>query len=409
MKKYNIIVLLMLMVFASIIGIKEVRADDDKLWCYYKTDDTMIRVSIKKEITWKDYKKEKLGQQPSRAVAVGYIDVAYGNINANDTEGTVANYVAGGDVYSSLKTNGRPIFTIDSYLSNYFNVTDKKTYPIQAHCPEAIVYLEDSMGSKYLAYDLETDLESQIQSQLEEHKSAIQYQGFIGKNDEYVYIGNKVEQEDYWAIYNQILSEYAGETIPLLGCDIVDADVKKFIKEIFTIISILVPIAIIGLSTYELAKAMAGSKEDEMKKAQKRLVIRLFVSILIFIVPTIVNVLFNVAQDLWEKSDYYTCDLNGESIGTVAPQKACYACGTSTHGVYHWGYELTYQNRSDCMRTDYTEEECPTPQNRKACYMCGNSRYGVFHWGSEATYGSRRDCGITSYSEEECKEKINNS
>ena len=54
-------------------------------------------------------------------------------------------------------------------------------------------------------------------------------------------------------------------------------------------IKYIIPVAVIILSTLDFIKAMAGEKDDELKKAQGRLVKRLIAAALIFLVPIIIS------------------------------------------------------------------------------------------------------------------------
>ena len=54
-------------------------------------------------------------------------------------------------------------------------------------------------------------------------------------------------------------------------------------------VHIIVPILVLALGVFDFVKAMIASKEDDMKKAQKRFIIRLVAGVLVFLAPTIVN------------------------------------------------------------------------------------------------------------------------
>lgn len=69
----------------------------------------------------------------------------------------------------------------------------------------------------------------------------------------------------------------------------------KFLKQIFQIIKILVPIIIIGLAVVDFVKAMAAQKQDEVKNAFNKLVKRLIIGAIIFVLPTLIDVLLEIA------------------------------------------------------------------------------------------------------------------
>lgn len=70
--------------------------------------------------------------------------------------------------------------------------------------------------------------------------------------------------------------------------------VMGIVKFIMRVICIIVPIVMIVLGTIDLFKAVTAGKEEEIKKKQKALITRLIAGILVFLVPTIVTVLFNL-------------------------------------------------------------------------------------------------------------------
>ena len=59
----------------------------------------------------------------------------------------------------------------------------------------------------------------------------------------------------------------------------------------------MVPIMVMTLGIFDFLKAMTASKEDEMKKAQKRFIIRLVAGVLVFLAPTIVNLIINILNN----------------------------------------------------------------------------------------------------------------
>ena len=77
--------------------------------------------------------------------------------------------------------------------------------------------------------------------------------------------------------------------------------VMGIVKLIMKVICIIVPIALIVLGTLDLFKAVTAGKDEEIKKKQKALITRLIAGVLVFLVPTIVTVLFNLlGYDSWK-------------------------------------------------------------------------------------------------------------
>lgn len=74
------------------------------------------------------------------------------------------------------------------------------------------------------------------------------------------------------------------------GCDgIINSSLKGLINKYLGYVHIIVPILVLALGVFDFFKAMIASKEDDMKKAQKRFIIRLVAGVLVFLAPTIVN------------------------------------------------------------------------------------------------------------------------
>jgi len=66
------------------------------------------------------------------------------------------------------------------------------------------------------------------------------------------------------------------------------------IKKALFYIKIAAPILVLILSTIDFVKAVIINDDDTMKKAQKKLIIRLIVAILLFLVPTILELLLDI-------------------------------------------------------------------------------------------------------------------
>lgn len=90
----------------------------------------------------------------------------------------------------------------------------------------------------------------------------------------------------------------------LFGSDIID-----LVKEILQYPRIIVPILVILLGMLDFGKAVIASKEDEMRKAQSTFIKRVIIGVIIFFVPTIVEILMEFADIVWAGLGYSTCDL----------------------------------------------------------------------------------------------------
>lgn len=73
-----------------------------------------------------------------------------------------------------------------------------------------------------------------------------------------------------------------------------EESVAWLLQQILNYIKILGPILVVILSSMDFAKAIMMSDDENMKKAEKKLVIRLVLAVALFLVPTLVGVLLNI-------------------------------------------------------------------------------------------------------------------
>lgn len=83
---------------------------------------------------------------------------------------------------------------------------------------------------------------------------------------------------------------------------------KYLINEIMMYPKIIVPILVIGFGTLDFAKAVAASKEDDIKKAQATFIKRVLIGITVFFVPLIMNIIMYLADIVWNGT-FNTCGL----------------------------------------------------------------------------------------------------
>lgn len=87
---------------------------------------------------------------------------------------------------------------------------------------------------------------------------------------------------------------------------------ENFIEEInsyLLIVKILVPIILLVTGVLDFAKAIFSSSEDEMKKAQSKFIKRIIAAVVVFLVPTFVNLLLEIANGVWSYIDPNTCGI----------------------------------------------------------------------------------------------------
>lgn len=86
-------------------------------------------------------------------------------------------------------------------------------------------------------------------------------------------------------------------------------DLVKRIQEIVDIIEILIPILLIVYGIIDFGKAIFVGDENEMKKSQSRFIKRLIVAVGFFLVPTVLQVILNIANQVWSNIDPSLCGI----------------------------------------------------------------------------------------------------
>ena len=88
------------------------------------------------------------------------------------------------------------------------------------------------------------------------------------------------------------------------------APVWQIIGWVLFFFKVAIPIIIILFGAIDLGKAVVASKDDEIKKSVKTLVMRAIAGIVIFFIPTIVGVIFSLVTEFTNspyKSEYNVC------------------------------------------------------------------------------------------------------
>ena len=101
----------------------------------------------------------------------------------------------------------------------------------------------------------------------------------------------------------------------ILGEDVlIDEKIAKTVSIIILVIQVVVPVILVVLGMIDLLKAVIGSKEEDIKKAQGLFIKRLIVGALVFFVFVIVKMLISfVAEDSEEIMNCVNCFINGPS------------------------------------------------------------------------------------------------
>lgn len=75
------------------------------------------------------------------------------------------------------------------------------------------------------------------------------------------------------------------------------AEIKVDLQNFFNFFKIIVPLLVIGLSSFDFIKAITEKDDKDIKKAFTRLIKRLVYAVILFFLPSILNLLMNMVTD----------------------------------------------------------------------------------------------------------------
>lgn len=84
------------------------------------------------------------------------------------------------------------------------------------------------------------------------------------------------------------------------SCDVINSDLRDFLKDFLGIISIVGIILLLLMTAMEFVKVITSSEEDSLRTAFKHTIIRIFCAILLLLLPTIVGAVINVINKVNE-------------------------------------------------------------------------------------------------------------
>lgn len=82
--------------------------------------------------------------------------------------------------------------------------------------------------------------------------------------------------------------------------------VWTLVGNLLNIFRIVIPILVVIFGMIDLGKAVVGSKDEDIKKAAKQLLMRFIAGLVIFFIPELVKALFGLLGSAID-SDYRTC------------------------------------------------------------------------------------------------------
>ena len=86
------------------------------------------------------------------------------------------------------------------------------------------------------------------------------------------------------------------------------ANIWQIVGIVLMVVKIVIPILLIIWGMLDLGKAVVAAKDDEIKKATKSLAMRAISAIIIFFIPTLVNVILSMVSNFSTvKDDWNVC------------------------------------------------------------------------------------------------------
>ena len=95
------------------------------------------------------------------------------------------------------------------------------------------------------------------------------------------------------------LASFAFKTIVLADNDVncnSYGKIRNDLQNVFNLLKIIIPLLVIGLSTYDFIKAVAGKDEKDTIKAFQTFIKRMGYAILFFFLPMIINLLLELFE-----------------------------------------------------------------------------------------------------------------
>ena len=80
----------------------------------------------------------------------------------------------------------------------------------------------------------------------------------------------------------------------------------NLVGSVLNIFRIVIPLLIIIFGMVDLGKAVVGSKDEDIKKAAKQLLMRFIAGLVIFFIPELVKAVFSMLGNTID-ADYKTC------------------------------------------------------------------------------------------------------
>ena len=88
-----------------------------------------------------------------------------------------------------------------------------------------------------------------------------------------------------------------------------DAKLSDLLHTIVIFIKILVPVLLLVFGSMDLVQAIFAQDESAIKKAQGKFIKRLIIAVIIFLIPTFLKVILDIANSVWNTIDSSLCGI----------------------------------------------------------------------------------------------------
>lgn len=293
-KKYSYIIVLILMLMA---GINKTYAKESKQ-CYYMSEDASFKASLK--VSW-GY-SQRFTKTLNDYAKVSVDKIGEGGFEFNKE--VVANWTkAGLNNWYSQCTKGKAV-CFDPYFENE-KAANEVNNPA---CPKYLVF---QYCNQYYVWGTES------KSLAEAAVKDAQDNNCSGYYASYEKDGKPVTAQEYYSefvsegliTFDDVTQEPTCTDYEAIFGDKNNPDsIRYMVDEILTYIRIIVPILIILFGTIDFAKAVIAGKEDNMKKAQTDFIKRIAAGVIVFLAPTIIDIIMSLADIVWQ-GEYIHCNL----------------------------------------------------------------------------------------------------
>jgi len=176
------------------------------------------------------------------------------------------------------------------YNKEIYNFNDLSQLLVQGKGKEFknVIYNNESMSDKF-----NNIINNVYIEKLKSATASYQQQCEVKHGRKYDLDVNELGEEVKVSI-EKIVSNYNKIDFDSLNCDNIFAGFAKEIKTAYFFLEILSIIIVIALSVLDYSKTILSDNQDEMKKSNQKLVKRLIILVVIFLLPAIINMTLKV-------------------------------------------------------------------------------------------------------------------